>query len=64
MFDPATGSSQAHALTERGTLRPGDRIAGPAVSVERETSIVVTTRFDAVVQCDGAILLIRKQGQA
>ena len=22
------------------------------------------TRFDAVVQCDGAILLIRKQGQA
>jgi len=30
------------------------------VIVERETSTVVTTPFDAVVQSDGSILLTRK----
>ncbi len=60
VFDPAAGAHQTYAIIERGTLSGGDRIAGPAVIVERETSTVVTTPFDAVIQSDGAILLIRK----
>lgn len=64
VFDPATGAMQTHAIVERDSLRAGDRVAGPAVIVERETSTVVTTPFDAVVQGDGAILLLRKGGQA
>jgi N-methylhydantoinase A len=60
VFDPATGASQTYGIVERDTLSPGDRITGPAVIVERETSTVVTSPFDAVLQSDGAILLVRK----
>lgn len=64
VFDPATGSTQTYAIVERDTLMAGDRIVGPAVIVERETSTVATTSFDAVIQSDGSILLIRKGSQA
>jgi N-methylhydantoinase A len=60
VFDPAAGSVQTYGIIERDTLLAGDRVSGPAVIVERETSTVVTTTFDAVIQSDGAILLIRK----
>ncbi len=60
VFDPATEAMQPYAIVERDTLSPGDRIFGPAVIVEGETSTVVTTCFDAVMQSDGAILLVRK----
>jgi N-methylhydantoinase A len=63
VFDPAAGSTQSYTIVERDTLAAGDRIAGPAVIVERETSTVVTTPFDGVIQSDGAILLIRKGSQ-
>ncbi|AZO13655.1 hydantoinase/oxoprolinase family protein [Mesorhizobium sp. M2A.F.Ca.ET.043.05.1.1] len=64
VFDPATGAPQTYGIVERDTLCVGDRVAGPAVIVERETSTVVTTSFDAVIQSDGAILLTRKGSQA
>lgn len=64
VFDPATGMMQDYAIFERSSLSTGDGVNGPAIIVERETSTVVTTPFDAVVQGDGAILLIRKGGQA
>ncbi|RUX78368.1 MULTISPECIES: hydantoinase/oxoprolinase family protein [unclassified Mesorhizobium] len=64
VFDPATGTVQVSAIIERADLSPGDRISGPAVIVERETSTVVTTLFDAALQSDGSILLIRKGVQA
>jgi N-methylhydantoinase A len=60
VFDPATGSSLDSAIFERAALARGARIEGPAVIIERETATVVTAPFDAVVQCDGSILLIRK----
>lgn len=64
VFDPATGSTLAYAIVAREALCAGDRVAGPAVIVERETSTVVTSPFDAVIQHDGTILLIRKGRQA
>ncbi|OCC03662.1 methylhydantoinase [Labrys sp. WJW] len=64
VFDPAAGALQTYAIIERETLQAGDRISGPAVLVERETSTVVTTPFDAVIQSDGSILLVRKGSQA
>ena len=64
VFDPATGALQTYAIIERETLQAGDRISGPAVLVERETSTVVTSPFDAVIQSDGSILLVRKGSQA
>jgi N-methylhydantoinase A len=35
-------------------------VTGTAVIVERETSTIVTSPFDAVIQVDGTILLVRK----
>jgi len=60
VFDPTTGAMQTSTIVERAALSAGESISGPAVIVERETSTVVTTQFDAVLQSDGSILLIRK----
>lgn len=64
VFDPAEGRTLASAIVERMALAPGERVEGPAVIVERETSTVVTSPFDAVMQPDGSLLLVRKEGRA
>ena len=61
VFDPAMGDMLDTAIVERTTMKTGDRISGPVIIVERETSTVVTSPFDAVMQGDGSILLIRKE---
>jgi len=60
VFDPAQGRALPSAIHDRTALQTGDRIEGPAVIVERETATVVTSPFDAVMQGDGTLLLIRK----
>jgi N-methylhydantoinase A len=60
VFDAASGTLLSSAILERTTLSAGDRVVGPAVIVERETSTVVTSPFDAVMQSDGSLLLLRK----
>ncbi len=60
VFDPVSGAPRESAIVARETLTPGDRVAGPAVIVERETSTIVTSTFDAVLQGDGSICLVRK----
>ena len=45
----------------REQLAAGDRIDGPAVIVERETSTIVTSRFRAVRQSDGCLSIERKE---
>ena len=60
VFDPAEGQERDTAIVARTALRPGNRVAGPAVIVEDETSTVVTSPFDVVVQSDGSLLLVRK----
>ena len=64
VFDPSRGEFMDTAIVARGDLHPAARLQGPAVIVERETSTVVTAPFDAVVQSDGSLLLIRKQAAA
>lgn len=64
VFDPAQGRTLTTAIIERDALQPGSRVAGPAVIVERETSTVVTSPFDVVMQADGTLLLTRKEIQA
>ena len=60
VFDPATARPLPTAIHDRSTLHAGDRIPGPAVIVERETATIVTSPFDAVMQADGTLLLLRK----
>ncbi|QEL22985.1 hydantoinase/oxoprolinase family protein [Bosea sp. F3-2] len=60
VFDPTKGAFLPTGIVERQTLKPGAKVVGPAIIVERETSTVVTSPFDAVLQGDGTILLVRK----
>ncbi|WP_431297532.1 hydantoinase/oxoprolinase family protein [Tabrizicola sp. BL-A-41-H6] len=60
VFDPATGAMLPTAIVDRAALTSGQRIPGPTVIVERETSTVVTSPFDVVMQTDGSLLLLRK----
>ncbi|MDQ2093398.1 hydantoinase/oxoprolinase family protein [Rhodalgimonas zhirmunskyi] len=60
IFDPVRGAALDSAIIEREALAPGARVEGPAVIVEEETASIVSSSFDAVVQGDGTILLIRK----
>ncbi|MBZ9558500.1 MULTISPECIES: hydantoinase/oxoprolinase family protein [unclassified Modicisalibacter] len=60
VFDPVLGGEQETGIFPRDSLSAGERISGPAVIVERETATVVTSPFDAVVQVDGTLLLVRK----
>ena len=64
VFDPAAGASLPYGIVARDTLSPGDLVEGPAVIVERETSTVVTSLFDAVLQSDGTILLLRREDRS
>jgi len=61
VFDPATGAMHDNPIISRDALQPGQRVIGPAVIVENETSTVITTAFDAIIQGDGSILLLRKE---
>ena len=49
------------AVYQRDELGTGDCLDGPAVIIERETSTVVTSRYRAVRQADGCLLLTRKE---
>ena len=60
VFDPGHGAMLNTGIFERDQLQAGNRVAGPAIIVERETSTVVTASFDAIIQQDGTILLVKK----
>ena len=64
VFDPATGGMVSSTVVERESLTAGAVVEGPAIIVERETSTVLTSRFDAHIQGDGSILLVRKGAAA
>lgn len=60
VFDPVSGAFLSTTIFERSSLKLGTKVLGPAIIVESETSTVVTSSFDAVLQGDGTILLVRK----
>ena len=63
ILDPASGEKRMYGVIARDALAPGDGVTGPVVIVERETATIVSSLFDAVVQSDGSILMIRKEGK-
>jgi N-methylhydantoinase A len=60
MFDPGAEATIEVPVYRREDLRPGARIAGPALITEAQTSTVVTQRFDAAVNRFGHIELTRR----
>ncbi len=63
VLDPASGTTLSYGQLRRADLLPGDRIKGPALIVEDETTTVVSPRFDAVIDARGYIVLTRTSGQ-
>ena len=61
VFDPSSARALPTGIIARDSLTTGDRVLGPAVVVERETSTVVTAPFDVVMQSDGSLLMLRKE---
>ena len=44
---------------ERDELATGDRLVGPAIVVETQTTTIVSSRQQAVMQADGCLLVTR-----
>lgn len=59
VFDAARSRKLDTQIIDRTALSPGHTINGPALIVEDETTTVVTSRFNAIVQPDSTLLLLR-----
>ena len=53
-----SGETVEAGLYDRAQLSPGDRIAGPALITEAQTTTLVSTDYVAAVQSDGSLLLV------
>ena len=60
VFDAATGAFVTAHVVERAGLAAGQRVPGPAVLVEAETTIIVPASRDAICQPDGCIDIVLK----
>ena len=54
-----TGETVEAAVFDRAALRPGARVAGPALIAEPQTTTLVSRDFRAEVDGDGNLLLTR-----
>jgi N-methylhydantoinase A len=60
VFDPGLGREVDAGIFWRPDLAPGDRVAGPALIAEPQTTTVVSAAFDAVVDDLGYLVLRRR----
>ena len=61
IFDAREQRFVEAGVYQRDELQSGDLVDGPAVIIERETSTVITSRYQAVRQTDGCLLLTQKE---
>lgn len=61
IYDAATKTEVEIAVYDRQFLAPGATLAGPAVIAEAETTTVVTSSFNAMIDVTGAIRLTAKK---
>ncbi len=54
-FDQTLGKSVNAKIVERSKLAPGESISGPAIIMEKDTSVLLSSNFKAVLQNDGCI---------
>lgn len=59
VFDADQGEFRDYAIYRRPDLLPGDRIAGPAIIVEDETSTLVPPAFEVRMNRLGYLILER-----
>ena len=58
--DPATGTVSAWAMHDRNGLQPGQRVGGPAIIAEDETSTLVGAAWHATLDERGILVLERE----
>jgi N-methylhydantoinase A len=59
-FDPVAAERIDIPVYLREQLAPGDRLNGPALITEDQTTTVVTSRFDATIDARGYIVMTRR----
>jgi N-methylhydantoinase A len=62
MFDPGLAQWVDTPVYLREQLRPGDRMSGPALITEDQTTTVVTSHYDFLIDAQGYIVLTAKTG--
>ena len=60
IYDTVSGAIVDAAVLDRATLAVGDRVIGPAVIVEDQTTTWLTGADQAVLQADGCLLITRQ----
>lgn len=55
MFDPALGQEQNASVVLRSQMHAGQTVDGPAIIVEDETTVIVPSSRNAIMQSDGCI---------
>ncbi len=61
VFDPTSTKRVDAPVYLRDMLQPGDRIAGPALITEDQTTTVVTSIYDAAIDARGFIILTLRE---
>lgn len=64
VFDARLGKPVMAAIYDRDSMKPGVRIAGPAVVVEEGTSTLISSSFDAHLDTGGALVMTLKETRA
>ena len=62
VYDAASDSTTDAAVVQRHALDVGDRVVGPAVIVETQTTTLLSSTQRAVMQPDGCLLVTRTDG--
>ncbi len=63
-FDSSSAQRTDVPVYLRETLQPGERISGPALIAEDQTTTVVTAHYDAAIDARGYIVLTRRREAA
>lgn len=64
LFDANLGEFVQAAVIERSAFAAGSYVPGPAIIVENETTTIVASSYDAIMQNDGCILVRAKKVSA
>jgi N-methylhydantoinase A len=59
-LDPGSSERIDVPVFQRGELKPGNRISGPALITEDQTTTVITSLFDAEIDARGYIVMTRR----
>jgi N-methylhydantoinase A len=59
LFDPGLGEVAEAGVAARDAIRAGQRLSGPAMITERETTVVVPAGFTALMHLDGTVEVVR-----